>query len=105
MPQDEDPIHVTPRGPRRNLRGSDALSALTGEELAAALIKSGAPMHELQDTLSAHADGLQQALHAVRRLREGSGGDLAELRARLMELRDRLVKIAQGDDALASRIR
>lgn len=105
MPHDEGPIDVTPPDLRPNLRGSDALSALNGEELAAALISSGAPIQELQDTLSEHDDELEQALHAVRRLRGESGGDPAELRARLIGLRDRLHKIAQAEDALASRIR
>ena len=105
MPHDKDPNDVAPLDLRRHLRGPDPLSALTGEELAVALINSGAPTLELQDTLSAHAGELEEALRAVRCLRDGSGGDPAELHARLLELLDRLVKIAQADDALASRIR
>ena len=63
------------------------------------------PLPALRDQLSAHADELERALHAVRRLRECAGDDPAELRVNLLELRDQLAKIAATDEELSSCIR
>lgn len=98
-----DPIPLPPRD--LALSASQLLDSLSGEQLGVALIRAGMPLPALRDQLAAHADDLERALHAVRRLRESAGDDPAELRVNLLELRNQLAKIEATDEELASCIR
>ena len=104
MSTDQPPIDATNQLDP-SLSPSELLDSFTGEQLGEALIRSGVPLATVRDQLSSHADDLERALYAVRRLRESSGDDPAELRVNLLELREQLTKISATDEELASCIR
>ena len=90
MSADQPPIDRDPPAFDPSLSPCELLGSLTGEQLGEALVRSGAPLPTVRDRLSAHADDLERAMYAVRRLRERCGDDPAELRVNLLELREQL---------------
>ena len=97
-----DPIPLPPLDPA--LSASQLLDSLSGEQLGAALSERVCRWRRFVIS-SRRTPTISNGIDAVRRLRECSGDDPAELRVNLLELREQLAKIAATDEELASCIR